>query len=142
MRGRDPVLGTLLLLLQWQPLPLPRPLVLHLPLPLAQHLEGSGCGPGALLRDERRRLARIEQGLLEPEIEAEDGPALPRPALIAPLLDPSERTPALFPAPREKATAFYCPAPAPSPPPAPWPPGNEPLPAPAPDPSSSWRKGI
>ena len=52
-------------------------------------------GPGALLRDERRRLAWIELGLLEPEIEAEDGPALPRPAPIAPLLDPSERTPAL-----------------------------------------------
>ena len=35
-------------------------------------------GPGALLRDERRRLARIEPGLLEPEVEVEGRPALPR----------------------------------------------------------------
>ena len=84
------------------------------PAPPCSATSCSSCWPSlALFRDERRRLARIEPGLLEPEVEVEGGPALPHAALFAPLLDPSERTHALSPAPREEATASYYPAPAP-----------------------------
>ena len=95
------------------PAPAPGPAPAPAPAPGPAPRRARRRGPGALLRDERRRLARIEPGLLEPEVEVEGGPALPHAALIASLLDPSERTPALSPAPREEATAPYCPAPAP-----------------------------
>ena len=117
------------------PAPAPGPTPAPAPGPAPRRVRKRG--PGALLRDERRRLARIEPGLLGPEIEAEDGPALPRPAPIAPPLDPSERTPALSRPPGRRPPPPTAPPPPPSPPPAPWPPGNEPQPARAPDPSSS-----
>ena len=80
-------------------------------------------GPGALLRDERRRLARIEPGLLIPDSPlpipagplegATSGPLPPPTPALALLLAPSEKAPALSPAPREEAPAFSGPAPAP-----------------------------
>ena len=57
-------------------------------------------GPGALLRDERRRLGRIEPGILAHKIEGEGGPALPPPAHRERVGKPALPHPAPRPSPR------------------------------------------
>ena len=62
----------------------PLHLLQHLPLqqqPLSLQKRVRNSGPGALLRDEQRRLEQIEPGILAHKIEVEGGPALPPPAL-------------------------------------------------------------